>query len=114
MSNRHYLLHLQDIIDAIVKIQKYTLGYDLQLFIDDSLVSDAVIRNIEVIGEAVKLLPMDLREKYPEIRWKEIAGMRDKLIHGYFGVDEEIVWSTIKNQLDPLKVQIEEIISSSK
>jgi hypothetical protein len=75
---------------------------------------DAVVRNLEVIGEAVKNVPDEFKEKYPEIKWKAIAGMRDKLIHEYFGVSFSLVWGTIKNDLPDLEPKIKRILEEVK
>ena len=83
---------------------------DHDRFIHDDKTIDAAIRNLEIIGEAAKNIPEDIKSKYPEIPWKAIAGMRDKLIHSYFGVSLSIVWETIKNDLPTLKYQIERIL----
>lgn len=79
-----YLRHIQD---CIGKIREYTRGLDEDGFLNNTMIQDAVIRNFEIIGEATKQLNSDFREKYPAIEWKKIAGMRDKLIHDYIGVD---------------------------
>ncbi|MBM4324677.1 MAG: DUF86 domain-containing protein [Deltaproteobacteria bacterium] len=71
---------------------------------------DAVVRNLEIIGEAIKKLPEDIRLKYPEVEWKKIAGLRDILIHEYFGVDHEIIWDIIQNKLPLLKEQIRQML----
>ncbi|WP_456420003.1 HepT-like ribonuclease domain-containing protein [Methanocaldococcus infernus] len=80
-----------DILEAINRIKIYTKGMDYEKFLSDIKTQDAVIRNIEIIGEAVKLLSPQIKEKYNNIPWKNIAGMRDKLIHSYFGVNLDIV-----------------------
>ena len=74
------------------------------------MITRAFSRSLEIIGEAVKKLPDDLRVKYPQIDWKDIAGMRDVLIHDYFGVDYELVWDVVKNEIPTLRFQIEQII----
>jgi len=115
MKNNEPILFLQDIQNSVLKIFKYTNGIDYQEFISDDMVKDAVERNFEIIGEAVKHLSEDFRNKYPNIPFKQIAGMRDKLIHDYFGVDYEIVWKTIKDKLpqfnDDISGLIKELIN---
>lgn len=101
---------LGDIISAIEKIQKYTNKKTYADFLEDSMLLDAVIRNLEIIGEAVKTIPDPVRAKAPEIKWRQIAGLRDILLHGYFRVDEEIVWDIIQNELDFLGQKIQELL----
>jgi uncharacterized protein with HEPN domain len=107
---RDYGLYLDDILDAISKIEQYTEGQDLEKFMKDDKTIDAVIRNFSIIGEAAKHIPADIRKKYPDIPWKEMAGMRDKLIHEYFGIKFDIVWETIKNRLPEVKPEIETVL----
>jgi uncharacterized protein with HEPN domain len=96
-------LFLSHVLGAIEAIERYSAGITLAEFLSQSLIQDAVIRQLEIIGEAVKNISGRARDGRPEIRWKEIAGMRDRLIHGYFGVDLEAVWLTIRNDLPALK-----------
>ena len=111
---RDYKVFLKDIANAIERIEEYTVKLSYEDFYKNRLVQDAVVRNLEIIGEAVKHLPDDIQRKYPDIEWKKIAGLRDILIHAYFGVDHEIVWDVIKNKVPELKKQISEIIRKRK
>ncbi|MFH1392603.1 MAG: DUF86 domain-containing protein [bacterium] len=104
-------IFLQHIIDSIEKIEEYTEKMSREEFLADSKVKDAVVRNLEIIGEAVKNLPEDYKNS-KEINWQEIAGMRDILIHHYFGVDFDIIWATIKKDIPALKDAISEILIS--
>ena len=88
------VIYLQHILDAITRVEQYIYGLDKAVFFAQPLVQDGVIRQIEIIGEAVKQLTKDLRDQYPHIPWRDITGMRDKLIHQYFSVDIEAVWLT--------------------
>lgn len=105
-------IFLKHIVESIEEIEKYTKGVSKEEFFKDSKSQDAVIRRIEIIGEAVKNLPSGFKNKHPEISWPEIAGMRDVLIHEYFGVDLDIVWETIKKDLPDLKEKILEILKN--
>ncbi|MFH1542472.1 MAG: DUF86 domain-containing protein [bacterium] len=102
MIKREYKDYINDIINAINDIAEFTKGQDQTGFSVDKKTSFAVVRGIEIIGEAAKNIPSDVKAKYPEIPWKELAGMRDKVIHGYFGVDLSVIWQTAKNDLPPL------------
>ena len=93
---------LQHIRDAIARIEAYTVD-GRRAFLADTMVQDAVIRNLEVIGEAVRNLPLDLRRQYPKIPWRSITALRNVLIHEYFGVDLEIVWRVVERRLPSLK-----------
>ncbi len=110
MPERDVRLYLTDIVEAIRKIQGYTKGMDYKKFSADDKTFDAVLRNMEVIGEAVKNIPDAIKGKYPNIEWKYAAGMRDRLIHEYFGVSVRIVWETVTNDLPAFKASIEKIL----
>ena len=100
---RDYKVYLEDILQAVAKIRKFTNGLSRESLAEDDKTLDAVIRNLEVIGEAVKKIPEDTRSKFPEVEWKKIGGLRDILIHEYFGIDTVIVWDIIQNKLPTLK-----------
>lgn len=94
--------YLEDVLEAAEKIDRFTEGMTYETFIDDEKTVDAVLRNFEVMGEAAKNVPDDLREEHDHVPWAEMAGMRDKLIHGYTTVDLEIVWTTVNEDVPEL------------
>lgn len=107
---RDIKLYLKDIIEAMSAIERFVEGIDFDTFKNDDMRSSAVIRKFEIIGEATKNIPEEIRKLKPEIPWKEMAGFRDKLIHFYFGIKYELVWSTIKNRIPMIKSLIQEIL----
>jgi uncharacterized protein with HEPN domain len=109
MKQHSDLPYLQHILDAIDRIEQYVQGLDRATFDKTQLVQDGVIRQLMVIGEAVKLLSDDLRAKHTNIPWSSMARMRDRLIHHYFGIDIETVWLTVQDDLPVLKTEIEAI-----
>jgi uncharacterized protein with HEPN domain len=112
-GKREFLDYLSDIFDTIEKIESFTQDISFEAFAEDEMRVFAVVRALEIIGEAAKNVPMDLKEKYPSVPWKEMAGTRDKLIHLYFGVNLNVVWKTVVKDLPPLKEQIAEILRES-
>lgn len=112
MTDNHiYSDYLEDILDAIEKIKKFIKGMQFKQFVEDDKTIFAVIRALEIIGEAAKKIPKDIKAVYPEIPWREIAGMRDKLIHDYVGVDHEVVWKTINEDVKNLEDHVRQILA---
>ena len=101
--SRNYNLLLKDILTAIKHIEKYTKGLTLVKFSENDLVLDAVARNLEVIGEASKNLPDEIKTKHKDVEWKKIAGLRNIIAHEYFGIDVVIIWDIIQVKLPELK-----------
>ncbi|MEM1557478.1 MAG: DUF86 domain-containing protein [Thermoproteota archaeon] len=99
-------IFIEHVLESINAIEKYIEGLSKEEFLASMEKQDAVIRRLEVIGEAVKHIPNEIREKYPDIPWKRIAGMRDVLIHEYFGVDLELTWKVAKDEITDLKKKI--------
>ena len=106
---RDCLLYLKDILSAIDSIEAFVEGMSFEEFRLDDKCSSAVIRKLEIIGEATKNIPDEIRRRYPAVPWKEMAGMRDRLIHFYFGVDYLLVWTTIEDRLPQIKSEIRTI-----
>ncbi|MGJ7034631.1 HepT-like ribonuclease domain-containing protein [Anoxybacillus eryuanensis] len=105
---------LQDILAAAEKIEKYTQGLSYDDFLDNDLISDAVIKNILVIGEAAKHIPDEMRQASPHIEWRKMAGMRDMMIHGYFSINYRIVWDVVQNKIPRLKQHIMQLLNEKK
>jgi len=112
MKERDYGDFVQDILDSINDVENFIDGMEFEDFIKDKKTIYSVVRAIEIMGEAAKNVPEQVRKKYPDVPWKPIAGMRDKLIHGYFGVDLEILWETAKDDVPQLKTSISKVTES--
>ncbi|MFH1856791.1 MAG: DUF86 domain-containing protein [Candidatus Omnitrophota bacterium] len=106
---RDYALYVEDILDSVLKIKRYVKGKNFEKFSRDEKTIDAVIRNFEIMGEAVRQLPKRIRDKYPDIEWKAIIDFRNVIIHEYFGIDLEIIWDIIETKLFPLEQKLEKI-----
>jgi len=105
---------LRDILDSIDKIGNFIEGLDFDEFAEDDKTVYAVIRALEIIGEATKNLPESLKKKHPEVPWRKMTGTRDKVIHGYFGIDFEVIWSTIKEDIPSTKSLIEKMLNEAE
>jgi len=110
MKRKDEIFFLKDIQNSLCKIFQYTKGMSYEDFLKDDKTKDAVERNFEIIGEAVKHLSEEFRNQYSHIPFRQVAGMRDKLIHDYFGIDYEIVWKTITTKLPQFELDILELI----
>ena len=103
MSKREWKILFDDIIESINKIKEYTKGFSFEDFAVSSQVIDAVVRNIEIIGEASKNIPLEIQNKFKDVPWQKIKGIRNRIVHEYFSVDISIIWFIVQNELEPLK-----------
>jgi uncharacterized protein with HEPN domain len=109
MPERDSSLLIEDMLAAIRKIERYTEGTDQARFQQDEKTVDAVVRNLEVIGEAARRIPVEFTSRHADLPWKQIAGLRNRIVHDYIGLDLEIIWQVIRHDLPRLKVQLDEL-----
>ena len=107
MSERDWRLFLLDIRESASRVRDYVGSMSREEFLSDSRTVDAVIRNLAIIGEAAKKVPADIRRQYPDVEWKKMAGLRDIVIHDYFGIDEDIIWDVVSVKMPELLQQME-------
>jgi uncharacterized protein with HEPN domain len=110
MPKRDPDLLIQDMLEAVQKITHYIAGIEHDAFLCDEKTIDAVVRNLEVLGEAARQLPDDFTSRRPFIPWNKIAGLRNRIVHDHFGLDLEIIWQIIHHDLPPLKAQLEKLV----
>lgn len=109
--SRDYRLYCDDVLESISKIERYVHGLTLENFLSNILTFDAVIYNLLIIGEAIGKIPKEIRDKFPDIEWAKIISMRNLLIHEYFGIDKNVVWNTVRNNIPVLKKQFEQLLN---
>ncbi|MCS7307759.1 MAG: DUF86 domain-containing protein [Aquificaceae bacterium] len=114
MSKRSWKLFINDILESIQKIEKYTDNLSYNEFVADEKTKDAVIRNLEIIGEAARQIPDNIKALTSEIEWSKIIGLRNRIIHGYFAIEYEIIWQIVKKELPSLKTEIQKILKEEK
>ena len=113
LNKRTYKMFIEDIITAMEKIQNYISNLNYETFLKNEMIIDACIRNLEIIGEASKNIPKNIREKYPDIPWKRMIALKNIAIHEYFGVDLSIIWEIITKNLPETKPNIKQILKNS-
>lgn len=106
MSERDWVLFLHDISECSNKIMRYSKGLGREEFLADSKTFDAVVRNLAIIGEAAKKIPAEFRRSHPEIEWKKVTGLRDIVVHDYFGIDDDIIWDVVSSKIPQLQLAI--------
>ena len=114
MSKRDRILLIEDMYEAALKIKRYTKDMDYDSFVNDDKTIDAVVRNFEIIGEAANRIDDDFKLINPELAWNHLRGFRNRIVHEYFGIDYEIVWSIIENDLDTYIEWIEVLLNQEK
>jgi uncharacterized protein with HEPN domain len=110
MSERGAKAFMQDMLEAARRIRVYTTGMDFDTFKEDYKTQDAVLRNLEVLGEAAKNIPKEFADKHPSLPWREMAGTRDRLIHHYFGVNLDVIWGIVELELPGVISELEKIL----
>lgn len=112
--NRNYNLYLEDMLTSMLRIEEYIGSMEFRKFKMTYMIVDAVIRNFEIIGEASKNVPAEIKNKYPEIPWKKMYGLRNLIAHEYFGIDYEMIWEISKNNLPQNSIDLRKIIEKEK
>lgn len=113
-SARNWSLFLQDMQLCCSKVLRYSQGLTRQHFLADEMVVDAVLRNLEVLGEAAKQIPPAVRERHPEVPWRRIAGLRDVLAHAYFGLEDDTIWQIVSESIPTLANQLDQVIEAER
>lgn len=106
---RDYKVYVDDVLASIRKIKNYTKALSKKRFLTDEKTIDAVVRNLEIIGEAINNIPEEIRSRYPNVEWRKISGLRNILVHEYFGIDTEIIWDIVRNKIPELEKEIRKI-----
>ena len=114
MPKRDYKLFITDISDCTKRILDYTKGKTFEEFVKNQMLMDAVIRNLEIIGEATKNISNKIKQEYPEIEWRKIGDLRNIMIHGYFRIDYEILWDIVQNKIPYLAIMIEKVLKTGE
>jgi uncharacterized protein with HEPN domain len=111
---REYLLYLEDMLTSILRIEEYIGEMEFRAFKMNYMIVDAVVRNFEIIGEASKKVPTAIQKKHPQIPWKKMYGLRNLIVHEYFGLDYELIWEIAKNNLPQNSIDLKKIIKEEK